>query len=357
MTNYTTREVYDFISRQTSDPIVEWKTCKVSGQPFPIYQSDVEFYDKISPTFNGKKFAIPTPTLCPEEREKRRLSFRNERKLYRRTCDFSGKPIISIYSPDKPFKVYDQKIWWSDERDAIEYGREYDFSKSFSENFKALLLAVPLPALTNLNAENAEYCNWCNYNKNCYLTFMTSYSQDSMYGTFIQRSSNCVDCTVAFECDNCYDCYNIDNCMGVSHAHNCHNCSLSAYLDFCRGCSYCFACHNLHNQQYYIFNQPYTKEQYFEKIKTLLPTEITEFMKGVQRENSVVKSENCFGWDITTSKNCILSYNGFESEDVKYCLNYGDLKDSYDCSAFGHQCSLCLESTAGEEDYHTAFTF
>jgi hypothetical protein len=78
MTNYTSREVYDFISRQTSDPIVEWKTCKVSGQPFPIYQSDVEFYDKISPTFNGKKFAIPTPTLCPEERERRRMAWRNE---------------------------------------------------------------------------------------------------------------------------------------------------------------------------------------------------------------------------------------------------------------------------------------
>jgi hypothetical protein len=263
---YTTREVYDFVSQKTHDPIVEWKTCKVSGQPFPIYQSDVDFYEKISPTFNGKKYLLPTPILCPEEREKRRLSFRNERNLYNRRCDFSGKPIISAYSPDKPFKVYDQKVWRSDQWDAINYGRNYDFSKSFSENFKALMYEVPLPSLTNLNAENSEYCNRCNYNKNCYLTFMTSYSQDSMYGTFIQRSNDCLDCTVAFECENCYDCYSVDNCVGVLHSHNCHDCSLSSYLDFCRGCSYCFACHNLHNQQYCIFNQPYAKEEYFEKI-------------------------------------------------------------------------------------------
>ena len=87
--SYTSRETYEFISQQTNDPIVERKKCKVSDQSFPIYESDMEFYNKISPIFNGKKYQIPTPTLCPEERERKRLSFRNERKLYKRKCDFS----------------------------------------------------------------------------------------------------------------------------------------------------------------------------------------------------------------------------------------------------------------------------
>ena len=130
------KKVYEFISKQTQDPIVEWKTCKISGKPFAIFQSDVDFYEKISPTINGKRFLIPTPTLCPEERQRRRLVFRNERKLYKRTCDFSGKEIISIYSPDKQCRVYDQTIWRSDKRDPMDYGREYDFSKSFFENFE-----------------------------------------------------------------------------------------------------------------------------------------------------------------------------------------------------------------------------
>jgi hypothetical protein len=169
MTNYTSREVYDFISRQTSDPIVEWKTCAVSGQPFPIYQSDVEFYNKISPTFNGKKFAIPTPTLCPEERQRRRLAFRNERKLYKTTSSLSGKSMISIYSPDKPYKVYAQDEWRSDKWDAMDYGREYDFSKTFTENFKELMLVVPRANFYGTNNENSDYTNHCNYSNSCYM--------------------------------------------------------------------------------------------------------------------------------------------------------------------------------------------
>ncbi|MEI7477824.1 MAG: hypothetical protein WCJ81_04925 [bacterium] len=107
---YTSREVYEYISQKTDDPIVERRVCVVSGTEFPICQSDVAFYDKISPTFNGKKCQIPYPTLCPEERQRRRMAFRNERKLYKRKCDATGESMVSIYSPDKPYKVYNQKF-------------------------------------------------------------------------------------------------------------------------------------------------------------------------------------------------------------------------------------------------------
>ena len=141
--NYTSREVYEFISTKTNDPIVQWKTCAISGAEFPIYQSDLDFYDKISPRLNGVKYSIPIPTLCPEERQRRRLMFRNERKLYKRKCDASGKDIISIYSPDSPYKVYEQNFRWSDNRDAMDYARDVDFSKTFSEQFLNLLGDVP----------------------------------------------------------------------------------------------------------------------------------------------------------------------------------------------------------------------
>jgi hypothetical protein len=49
--HYTSQEVYEFISKQTNDPIIERKVCKASGQEFPIYQSDLDFYDKVSPVF------------------------------------------------------------------------------------------------------------------------------------------------------------------------------------------------------------------------------------------------------------------------------------------------------------------
>jgi hypothetical protein len=166
---YTSKQVYEYISKQTNDPIVERKTCKISGAEFPIYKSDMEFYDKISPVFNGVKYQIPTPTLCPEERQRRRLLFRNERKLYKRKCDASGKDIISIYSPDKPYKVYDQKFWWSDEWNPMDYGREFNFEKSFSDSFLKLISDFPRNSLNVILNENSDYSNHTRNLKDCYM--------------------------------------------------------------------------------------------------------------------------------------------------------------------------------------------
>jgi hypothetical protein len=129
------KRVYEFISKQTDDPIVERKICKVSGAPFAIFQSDIDFYHKISPVINGEKFSIPVPTLCPEERQRRRSLFRNERKLYKRKCDATKKDIIAIYSPNKSYKVYDQKYRWSDKWNPMDHARDFNFTQGFMDQF------------------------------------------------------------------------------------------------------------------------------------------------------------------------------------------------------------------------------
>ena len=139
------------------DPIVQTKTCHHCQSSFAITQWDLDFYAKISPTFDGQKFQIPTQTLCPDCRQRRRLSFRNERNLYRRSCDASGKQIISIYSPDKPYKVYDQKIRWSDSRDPMSYGRAFDFSRSFTEQFGELIREVRKVGSSSIGSEGLDY--------------------------------------------------------------------------------------------------------------------------------------------------------------------------------------------------------
>lgn len=80
------KAVYEFISKHTGDPIIEWRTCTVSGEEFAIFQSDKEFYEKISPAFGDKKYLIPFPTLCPEERTRRRMLWKNDRSYHRGTC-------------------------------------------------------------------------------------------------------------------------------------------------------------------------------------------------------------------------------------------------------------------------------
>jgi len=119
------KKVYEFVSKEMQDPIVEWKTCAITGEPFAVFQSDINFFDKISPTFNGVKYQIPAPKLCPRERQRRRLSFVNNHKLYKRQCDFSQKPFISCYSPDKLYRVYTRNIWFGNDRDAIQYAQDF----------------------------------------------------------------------------------------------------------------------------------------------------------------------------------------------------------------------------------------
>jgi hypothetical protein len=95
---------------------------------------------------------------------------RNERNLYRRKCDFSGKDIISIYSPDKPYKVYEQEIWWSDKWNALDYERDFDLSKTFFVQFDILLKQVPLMNLCGQSNEDCDYTFDCNFSKNCYMS-------------------------------------------------------------------------------------------------------------------------------------------------------------------------------------------
>jgi len=267
------KNVYEFVSKQTNpakdgagDPIVEWKTCTVSGQEFPIYQSDKDFYDKISPVINGKKYSISTPALCPEERQKRRLAFRNDRKLYRRTCDGTGKQIISIYSPDKPYKVYDQQSWWSDNWDPLAFGQEFDFTRPFFDQFNELMHKVPHLSLVTKMNENSEYVNACGNSKNCYLIFDSDFCEDCMYSSIIKHSKNTVDGLHVYYCENTYNCI---NCTESYHLVSCQECDRSKFLTNCSKCSnceYCSRCHNLVNKKYCIDNKQYTKEEYEEKI-------------------------------------------------------------------------------------------
>ncbi len=59
----------------SGEKIIETKKCRLSGSEFVVTDKDVELYEKISPVFGGKKYMVATPTLCPEERLKRKMCF------------------------------------------------------------------------------------------------------------------------------------------------------------------------------------------------------------------------------------------------------------------------------------------
>jgi len=44
------KNVYQFISQTTGDPIVQRRICPRTGEEFPIFQGDIDMLQKISPT-------------------------------------------------------------------------------------------------------------------------------------------------------------------------------------------------------------------------------------------------------------------------------------------------------------------
>jgi hypothetical protein len=182
------KAVYEFISKQTSDPIVEWKTCAWTGDEFAVFQSDLEMLEKLSPVIGGKKYPLPVPTLCPEERQRTKMVFDNIINLYKRKCDFTGNIVVSRYSPDKPMKIYEQKIWRSDQWSPMDHGRDFDPNQSFFTQIKQLYYDVPTYSVTSnfLLNQNSEYTNYAGSNKNCYFLFGADYNEDCYYDMLIK---------------------------------------------------------------------------------------------------------------------------------------------------------------------------
>ena len=261
-----------------NETIVETKSCQKCQTSFDITDKDLEFYDKISPVFPSpqtslsgkkefKKYSIPTPKLCPECRQQRRLSWRNERHLYKRKCDGTGEDIVSTFHSDNPMIVYKQDFWWSDNWSGFDYGRDFDFDTSFFEQFNELMLHVPVINILNDNniaSLNCDYSFDCWYSKNCYFVTCAWRIEDSMYCDLgLAEMKDCMDCTWPMrEASACYQCSfgkNLSHCFYVENSVSTHHCTLWFNLD---GCSYCYGCTDLVNKQYYIFNKPYSKHEY-----------------------------------------------------------------------------------------------
>ena len=104
--------------------IEENRICQNCKKDFVIEPEDFNFYEKIK---------VPPPTWCPECRLIRRMILTNERTLYKRKCDLTGKDIFSMYPADVPYPVYETEAWYGDGWDPYQYGRDYDFSRPFFE--------------------------------------------------------------------------------------------------------------------------------------------------------------------------------------------------------------------------------
>lgn len=330
------------------------KTCVDCGCEYKIDNADLQFLKKMTPTFGARSFEISPPKLCPQDRFRRRLAFRNELHLYKSPCDLCKKTMVTSYRPNVPFPVYCQECWWGDSWNELDYGRDYDFSTPFFQQYQALRDDVPRLALMNRNAENSEYCNYAAYNKNCYLAVGGSwYNEDCMYVTYNFRSRSCVDCFGLQRGELCYEMMWGRDLYGCIHCNECFDCADCAFSINLRGCKNCILCSNLHNKEYHIRNEPVSKEEfeYFRlslgshSIFSAAKEEFSELCQTSIRPASVnVNSEGCTGDYLRNCKNVKDCFMTTDLEDGRYLFIVEESKDMMDCSCAGFNgCELYYE--------------
>ena len=248
----------------------------------------------------------------------------------------------------------------------MEYGRDFDFSRPFFEQFAELQNDVPKISLITLDNQNSPYVTGVAYSKNCHLLNSSEYCEDCYYGKLLQKTKNAVDCSYVYDSELCYECfsvYNSYNCVQLSYSSNCSDCWFSENLINCKNC---FLCTNLKDKEYYFMNEPLGKEEYerrvtefkgsynnFKKAKEIL---INLRKNRIHKYANITSCENSTGDFLQNSKDCFNCYDVNDSQDCRNVMVGVDLKDVYDCSNMYIKPELCYQVLGTIGIYHVAFS-
>src|SRR5258706_26497 len=102
--------------------VSENRVCQNCKQDFNIEPEDFQFYEKMK---------VPAPTFCPQCRFQRRMTWRNGWHIFKKKEERTGEKIFSLFPEESPVKIYEKDFWWSDNWDAMVYGRDYDWQRPF----------------------------------------------------------------------------------------------------------------------------------------------------------------------------------------------------------------------------------
>lgn len=335
-------------------------TCTSCSSVFTIHPQEAAFLEKID---------LPHPSLCPACRMQGRFAWRNERRLYHRKCDLTGKQIISIYAPDSPYIVYDQHEWNGDGWDGMDSGRDFDFSRPFFQQFDDLLHATPKISVFTSQNVNSDFTNGTQQDKDCYMIFVSDHDEDCYYSYSIFNCKDCLECLNCFKCELCVECVDCSDSHNLAYCERSHNCIDSFFLSDCKGCTSCFGCFGLRNKQYYIFNEKQDKETYVRKLQELntgnertLRAARDAFLEKASTQQihqyyDGNGNENVTGDHIIRSNNCVECFDSGELRDCGHLIFSYKSRDCYDGHVVVDNCELCYSTISTVNQYNTQFAF
>ncbi len=351
------------------------KRCTQCTESFTVTPEAITMLGRLAPVVGGKTLVLPEPTCCPDCRQQRRLTFRNDSHYYKNTCVSCKKSVISIYSPDKNLPVLCPDCFWSDQWDALAYGRDFDFSKSYAEQFAELKKIVPRLCIFNTQSDNADYTVHSSRNKNCYMCSSTLGSQDVYFSDWSIDSSDSSDLLMCSEMELCYACNDSRHCFNGDWLDLCSNVSDSCLCFDCHSSQDLVGCVSMKNKKNMILNKPSDQktvketidrlktdrafresfQESFHALKLTLPKRAAwnlntedasgnylQNAKGVHQSFSSTNVEDCeHVYDVVNGKNCMDVTRGGGCESLYECKGVIDLTLSCFCN-LTYQCDNLL---------------
>ncbi len=331
------------------------KTCVVSGKEFEISDQEISLRKKLG--IEG------LPEVAPQIRFRNLGAFWQHWNLHKRKCDFSGKPIISVFSEHCPYPVWHKDEWI---KNANPPGADFDENqKVFSQMWKFFQKSA-IPHNTGTGNENCEYTDDWWHSKNCYLSHSGLNCENLKYCYRVVQLRDSQFCAFCFESELCADLINSEKCFESFYLLNCKNIQNSAFLYDCRNCSNCLFCFNLRNKEYCFGNQQLTKEEFerkksewdfgFQEIYKKAKEHFSEMMVNLawHRSLHIDKSENSTGNFLESDKNCLNCFHISNSEDCQNCARNHEIKDNLDCVS-NLKSELCFNSTLAQDNCYEIF--
>lgn len=319
-----------------------------------------------------KALRVPPPNYCPTCRRIRRMVHMGTIHLFKRLCDAPkhDEMIISIFSKECPFPVYDFKYFISEEFDAFRFGKKYDETKSPLAQLWDLRKTFPMPSFLNrdLLSVNSEYTNGGRDLKNGYYTSGCFHSEDVWYSNLVNKSKSIMDSRSINTSEYVYNSAYSRNLYKCSFTYFSKECSDSMFLYDCRNCTDCFGCVNLRNKKYHVFTKELAKEEYATFMKNVYPLTreklnayAEEFWTLVHKlpmnASQNTRTENSTGILLSRSKNVYDAIHSENSENVRHIDGALSHKDSMDfLFSGGHSNNLYMTTNIGSESSKVKFS-
>ena len=248
----------------------------------------------------------------------------------------------------------------------MQFGRDYDFSRQFFEQFHELQKVAPRWNLIQIFSENCEWCINTSDSKNSYFIKSGKNAENCFYGERVFSSKNIIDGYRILNSDSCYDSWFLADCYQVFWSYKTRFSQNSLFLFECDNVTFCLGCTGLRHKTYHILNMPVTEKEYHECRKNILTSRsfrdefknkfVDLYMKTPRKNLDTFESENFNGDEIFNSKNAKCSFSVRDSEDIAYAYDGSFAKSCMDVNAPDEQ-ELCYETSSNYKLHHDVFCF